>query len=130
VREVQDEDLYDERLAALVHAPVLFQELVEGVSVRSYVLDGKVVGAAEIRSKELDYRRDEGGVAPTSLNEMEESAARTAARVCRMGFAGVDLIRTRQGFRVLECNPSPMFSVFEKKTGLDIAGPLAESLAA
>ena len=45
-----------------------------------------------------------------------------------MAFSGVDLIRTAQGFKVLECNPSPMFAVFEKKTGLDIAGPLAAFL--
>jgi glutathione synthase/RimK-type ligase-like ATP-grasp enzyme len=43
-----------------------------------------------------------------------------------MRFTGVDLIRSRRRFVVLECNPSPMFAVFEEKTALDVAGPLAK----
>jgi hypothetical protein len=31
---------------------------------------------------------------------------------------------------VLECNPSPMFAVFEDKTGADVSGPLAALLLA
>ena len=45
-----------------------------------------------------------------------------------MRVTGVDLIRGPRGFKVLECNPSPMFAVFEEKTGLDVAGPLADYL--
>ena len=45
-----------------------------------------------------------------------------------MWVAGVDLIRRRDVFRVLECNPPPMFAAFEHKTGLDVASPLARLL--
>jgi glutathione synthase/RimK-type ligase-like ATP-grasp enzyme len=130
VREVEPEDLSQERLAALAAAPVLFQELVEGVAVRAYVIDGTVVAAAEIRSRELDYRRGEDEVALTSLTRSEAAAARRAAKACGMAFAGVDMMRSYRDHVILECNPSPMFAVFEDKTGADVAGALAESLLA
>lgn len=129
VRLVEKKDLRAERLAALALAPVLFQEYFEGVSVRVYVVERQVVAAAEIRSGEIDYRRDEQKVAPTRLSPDERRAAVAAARACGMAFTGVDLIRGADGFRVLECNPSPMFAVFEQKTGLDVAGPLARLLS-
>lgn len=128
VRKVTPEDLSSERLEALRVAPVLFQEYVPGVPVRVYVVGGRAVAAAEIRSPEIDYRRAEESVEPTRLSPDERRACVTAARACGMAFAGVDLIRSDGRFVVLECNPSPMFAAFEKKTGQDVAGPLARLL--
>jgi glutathione synthase/RimK-type ligase-like ATP-grasp enzyme len=125
VREVEPRDLMDDRLSALTLAPVLFQQLVEGVSVRAYVVGRRVVAAAEIHSPELDYRRGEGDVVPCQLSSEERRACVAAARACGMPFTGVDLIRHVEGFAIIECNPSPMFAVFEDKTGLDVATPLA-----
>ena len=99
-------------------------------SVRAYVVGRRVVGAAEIHSPEIDYRQDEHDVIPTRLRGDEQRAAIAAAKACGMAFSGVDLIRYPGGVKVLECNPSPMFYVFEQKTGLDIAGPLARLLIA
>jgi glutathione synthase/RimK-type ligase-like ATP-grasp enzyme len=45
-----------------------------------------------------------------------------------MAFTGIDFIRSPGGSTLLECNPSPMFAAFERKTGLDVAGPLADYL--
>ncbi|MBX7257509.1 MAG: ATP-grasp domain-containing protein [Candidatus Hydrogenedentes bacterium] len=129
VRRVTKNDLARERLAALALAPVLFQEMLEGVSVRVYVVGKRVVASAEIHSDELDYRRDEKAVVATRLSKEERRAAVSAAAACGMRFSGVDLIRGARGFHVLECNPSPMFAVFEEKTGLDVAGPLANYLS-
>jgi len=130
VRLVTRADLSRKRLAALAAAPVLFQQYVAGTPVRAYVVGRKVVAAAEIHSPEIDYRRKEESVVPVTLTAMERKAAVTAARACGMAFTGVDFIRTAGGFRVLECNPSPMFAVFEKKTGMDVGGALAEFLCA
>lgn len=127
-REVTPADMSKERLERLANAPVLFQELVHGVAVRAYVVGRTVVAAAEIHSTELDYRRNEGEVVATSLRPDERRAVVHAARVCRMPFSGVDLIRGEDEFAVLECNPSPMFAVFEKKTGQAVARPLAALL--
>lgn len=128
VRRVEREDLSDERLSALAYAPVMFQEHVRGVSARAFVVGRRVVAAAEIHSPEVDYRRDERDVVAVRLTAEDRRAAVVAARACGMAFAGVDFIRHGKGFCVLECNPSPMFAVFERKTGLDVAGPLADYL--
>lgn len=130
VRMVTKADLSRERLAALAAAPVLFQQYVPGTPVRVYVVGRKTVAAAEIHSSEIDYRRKEESVVPVKLTAPERHAAVAAARACGMTFTGVDLIRTAGGFSVLECNPSPMFAVFEKKTGADVAGPLTDFLCA
>lgn len=128
VQLLTSKDLTTDRLAALDLAPVLFQEYVEGVSVRAYVVGRRVAGAAAIHSPEVDYRRDEREVIPTTLTADERRAVKRAARACGMAFTGVDLIRAKDEFVVLECNPAPMFAVFEDKTGINIADPLAELL--
>ncbi|MBI1318502.1 MAG: ATP-grasp domain-containing protein [Candidatus Hydrogenedens sp.] len=129
VVRVSPEDVCEERLSALDAAPVLFQQLIEGVPVRVYVVGGAIVAAAEIHSKELDYRRGEEAVAPTQLTPEETDIAVRAAAATHMPFSGVDLIRAAGKTWLLECNPSPMFAAFELKTGLDVAGPLARLLA-
>ncbi len=129
VNALTPDDLEPERLDALAYAPVLFQRRIEGVSVRAFVCHGTVAAAAAITSSEIDYRRDEGEVTATALTDAEWLACTRAAEVCGMPFTGVDFIRQGNGrFFLLECNPSPMFAVFEEKTGHDVAGPLAEVL--
>jgi glutathione synthase/RimK-type ligase-like ATP-grasp enzyme len=128
VRAVEPADLSKERLAALQYAPVLFQKRVDGVSVRAYVVGNKVVAAAELHSTELDYRRKEDAVNATELSPEERRMAVAAAKACGMRFSGVDFIRGARKPWLLECNPSPMFAVFEDKTGFDVAGPFARFL--
>lgn len=129
VRLVEAEDLLPQRMEHLAAAPVLFQQYIEGISVRAYVVGDDVVAAAEIHSPEVDYRRDEGDVVPTRLSPEESAIATRAAAACGMPFSGVDLIRAPGKTWLLECNPSPMFAVFEDKTGLDVATPLAALLS-
>ena len=128
VRSVEPVDLNDDRLELLKTAPVLFQERIEGTPVRAYVVGKRVVAAAEIISDDIDYRRNEQAVVSTRLSPHERRTALAAAEACGMLFAGVDLIRSAKKTWILECNPSPMFAVFEKKTGADVAGPLAKLL--
>ncbi len=128
VRAVTPADLAADRLAALRFAPVLFQKRIDGVSVRSFVVGNKVVASAELHSTELDYRRKEDAVVATALTPEERRMAVAAAKACGMRFSGVDFIRGPRKPYLLECNPSPMFAVFEDKTGLDVAGPFARYL--
>ncbi len=128
VRALEKHDLQRERLSALKHAPVLFQKRIEGVSVRAYVVGRRVVAAAELHSTELDYRRKEDAVLATKLSAEERRMVIAAAKACGMRFSGVDFIRGPRKPYVLECNPSPMFAVFEDKTGLAVAEPFARYL--
>lgn len=129
VQPLEPGDLTDERLAALGHAPVLFQRRVEGLSLRVFVIEGTMAGAAAIHSDELDYRGHEERVEAVALSKEEEADALRAAGACAMPFTGVDIIRAADRSWVLECNPSPMFAQLELRTGLDVAAPLADLLA-
>ncbi len=128
VEPVSADDLSDARLAALRHAPVLFQARLYGENVRVYVVEQQVVASVVIESNALDYRTQPHEVRRTTLSPVEHTACLRAARACGMTFAGVDLIRDADSPHVLECNPSPMFVTVERRAGCDIAGPLADAL--
>ena len=128
VQALEQQDLGRDRLAALKHAPVLFQKRIDGVSVRAYVIGRNAVAAAELHSTELDYRRKEDAVIATKLSTEERRMVIAAATACGMRFSGVDFIRGARKPYLLECNPSPMFAVFEDKTGLAVAEPFARYL--
>lgn len=129
-RRATEHDLRPERLRLLANAPVLFQEEITGRNIRSYVLDGRVVASYEIVSEELDYRGAETAVCTTALSPEEANASCRAAEACALVFAGIDIRRRPDGsFAVLECNPSPMFSAIERRTGdTPISGALADLL--
>ncbi len=128
VQAVESQDLTADRLSALRYAPVLFQKRIDGISVRSFVVGNKVVASAELHSTELDYRRKEDAVIATELNAEERRMVVATAKACSMHFSGVDFIRGPGKPYLLECNPSPMFAVFEDKTGLKVAEPFARFL--
>lgn len=129
VKLVQPDDLSERRLASLTLAPVLFQERIEGTALRVYVVGGKAIAAAELRSDAIDYRVENTPAVQTRLTAVEGLHAVHAAKACGMAFSGVDLMRGPKGCTVIECNPSPMFAVFEVQTDQDVAGPLAALLA-
>jgi glutathione synthase/RimK-type ligase-like ATP-grasp enzyme len=97
------------------------------------VLDGKVIGAAEVvtqAGEETDSRRGEIRVRRTELPEEAARDAIAAVRHWGMVFAAVDfMVDARSGcYIILECNSAPFFVNFERMTGLPIAGRLAEFL--
>lgn len=117
-RRVTEDDLRLERLRLLARAPVLFQEEIAGLNLRSYVVEDRVVASYEIVSEEVDYRGAETAVSRRPLTADEVDASCGAAHACDLVFAGIDIRRRPDGsFAVLECNPSPMFSAIERLTG-------------
>jgi glutathione synthase/RimK-type ligase-like ATP-grasp enzyme len=60
----------------------------------------------------------------------ERAVVARAARAAGLPFTGLDLQRPRDGgpAQVLECNAAPMFANFCRRTGADVAGPLADLL--
>ena len=53
-------------------------------------------------------------------------AALRAARAMKLQFAGVDLLESRRGPRVMEINSSPGLEGLELCTGEDIAGAVVD----
>jgi ribosomal protein S6--L-glutamate ligase len=70
------------------------------------------------------HRGGRGRAAKLPDNYLE--AAVTAARLVGLEVAGVDMLETREGPKVLEVNSSPGFEGLERATGVDIAGAIVE----
>ncbi len=110
-----------------LHARVIVQEFIkeaQGVDIRAFVVDGKVVGAMKRKGKEGEFRSNlhRGGTAEVvELSDEEEMAAEKATKAMGLGIAGVDMLQSSRGPLILEVNSSPGLEGIEKATGKDIA---------
>ncbi|MBN1767786.1 MAG: 30S ribosomal protein S6--L-glutamate ligase [Prolixibacteraceae bacterium] len=110
-----------------MQARVIVQEFIEeakGADIRAFVVDGVVVGAMKRQGKKGEFRSNlhRGGTASIiELSEDEENAALKAARVMGLGIAGVDMLQSSSGPKIMEVNSSPGLEGIEKSTGKDIA---------
>jgi hypothetical protein len=111
----------------------MFQERVEGDNVRAFVLDGRVIGAAEVlplEGAEIDARRGDARIRRIELPDEAAGTAAAAAGRWGMTFSAVDFMREARSGRylMLEANSAPFFVTFEARAGLDISGRLADYL--
>jgi len=107
---------------------IVLQELVreaQGEDIRALVVGQQVVGAMRRRAKRGDFRsnihRGGRGSALDLPGEYAQAAIR-AAQVIGLEVAGVDMLESTEGPKVLEVNSSPGFKGLERATGKDIAG--------
>jgi ribosomal protein S6--L-glutamate ligase len=106
---------------------ILLQELVaesRGKDVRALVIGERVVAAMRRTARAGEFRSNihRGGEAtPLDLPRQYVEAALKATRVMGLEVAGVDMLESRGGPKILEVNSSPGFEGLEKVTGLDIA---------
>lgn len=115
-------------------ANFLVQEFVKeaaGTDIRCFVVGNKVVAAMERRSSDGDFRANlhQGGTGnKIKLTREERQTAIKAAKVLGLSMAGVDLLRSSDGPKVLEVNSSPGLEGIEKVTKKDIAGMIIEHI--
>lgn len=108
-------------------ARVIVQEYIKesnGADIRAFVVDGVVVGAMKRQGKEGEFRSNlhRGGTATRiELTDDEENTALKAARVLGLGIAGVDMLQSKNGPKIMEVNSSPGLEGIEKATNVDIA---------
>src|SRR5262249_35676700 len=117
----------------LREGPIMVQERIAGDNVRAFVVEGEVVGAAEIVSRSpdaTDSRRGDVRVRRIQLPAPAAALASAAAGHWGFLFAAVDFMRDAKSGRyvLLECNSAPFFATFEKLTGLEISRHLAQCL--
>ncbi len=111
---------------------IVLQEFIaesRGRDVRALVVGDRVVAAMRRRAKRGEFRSNlhrggRGKAAKLSPSYLE--AAVTAARLVGLEVAGVDMLETREGPKVLEVNSSPGFEGLERATGVDIAGAIVD----
>lgn len=115
-------------------ANFLVQDFVKeaaGEDIRCLVVGGKVVAAMKRTGAEGDFRSNlhRGGTAQVvRISKAEREAAVKAARVFGLKLAGVDLLRSEGGPKVLEVNSSPGLEGIEKASGKNIAGLLYDHI--
>ncbi len=117
-------------------ANFLVQDFVKeaaGEDIRCLVIGGKVVASMKRTGAEGDFRSNlhRGGSAKSvKISKLERETAIRAARVFDLNKAGVDLLRSEAGPKVLEVNSSPGFEGIETSTGKNIVGSLYEMIEA
>ncbi len=117
-------------------ANFLVQDFVKeaaGEDIRCLVIGGKVVASMKRTGAEGDFRSNlhRGGSAKSvRITKQERETALRAARSFDLNMAGVDLLRSEGGPKVLEVNSSPGFEGIEASTSKNIVGKLYETIEA
>ncbi len=110
-----------------LNANILVQEFIheaQGTDIRCFVIDGKVVGAMQRKAAKGEFRANlhlGGSASPIKVTPKERRIAIKATKVMGLHVAGVDIIRSSSGPKVLEINSSPGLEGIESVTGKDIA---------
>ncbi|MEM9599955.1 MAG: 30S ribosomal protein S6--L-glutamate ligase [Pseudomonadota bacterium] len=115
-------------------AHFLVQEFVKeagGSDIRAFVVNGKVVGSMMRTAAPGDFRSNVhqgGSVKTVRLKREERRQAVKAAKILKLDVAGVDILRTEAGPKILEVNSSPGLQGIETATKKDIAGAIIEGV--
>jgi len=111
---------------------ILVQEFIEeseGRDIRALVVGDRVVTAMRRQAGIGEFRSNvhRGGTGTVvDLPESYRKAALEATRVMGLQLAGVDMLESQSGPKVLEINSSPGFEGLERWTGVDIAAAIIE----
>ncbi|MBD2099913.1 RimK family alpha-L-glutamate ligase [Leptolyngbya sp. FACHB-261] len=115
---------------------VLVQQYVaesKGRDVRAFVVGNQVVAAMLRQASGSEFRSNlhRGAQAqPIKLEKNYADVALKAAHILSLEVAGVDLLLSHEGPKVLEVNASPGLEGIEKASGVDVAGAVADFVAA
>lgn len=115
-----------------VKANMLIQEFIKeakGADIRAFVVGGKVVGAMKRQGADGEFRSNihrGGSAALIKLSRRERSTAIKAANLLGLNVAGVDMLQSSSGPKIMEVNSSPGLEGIEKATGIDVAGKIIE----
>lgn len=118
-----------ETLWAMGQDIILQQYIAEakGRDLRVLVVGGRVVAAMRRQAKAGEFRSNlhRGGLGVrVHLDPRYRRAAIAATRVMGLEVAGVDMLETREGPKILEINSSPGLEGIERASGTDVAGAI------
>ncbi|MGC8596902.1 MAG: lysine biosynthesis protein LysX [Thermocladium sp.] len=112
---------------------IILQEFIEkpGRDIRVTVVGGEAVAAIYRYSPGNDWRTNtaRGGRAEAAKldPELEELSIRSTNAI-NASYAGVDIVESRNGYRVLEVNVVPEFKNVMRVTGINVARRIVELL--
>ncbi|MCB9798666.1 RimK family alpha-L-glutamate ligase [Candidatus Nomurabacteria bacterium] len=116
--------------------PLIVQEYVKeskGKDIRVFILGKRIIAAMErVATKRGEFRSNfklGGRVRVAELTRKEKDIAFAAVAACGLDMAGVDILRTKKGPKVLEVNANPGLEGITKATGRDVAGEIIKFAA-
>lgn len=111
---------------------VLVQDFVaesRGRDLRALVVGHRVVAAMRRRAAGDEFRSNihrGGGAEPVDLDPDYERTAIRAAQILGLRVAGVDMLESEEGPKIMEVNSSPGLEGIEKATGADVADAIID----
>jgi len=111
---------------------IVLQELIkesQGRDVRALVVGDQVVGAMRRQAKKGEFRSNIHRGGEGTVIQLPEAYARAAVRAAHLvglEVAGVDMLESADGPKIMELNSSPGFEGLERATGLDVAGAIVD----
>lgn len=117
-----------------LNANILVQEFIKesaGVDLRCFVIGDKVVASMERHAAKGEFRANIhlGGTGhKVKITPQERKMAVAAAKLVGLRASGVDMIRSKDGPKILEVNSTPGLEGVEKTTGKDIASLMIEHI--
>lgn len=115
-------------------ADILVQHYIKeskGQDIRCFVIGDQVVASMERIAQEGEFRANIhlGATARSiEISDEERSLAIKAAKIIGLEVAGVDMVRSSTGPKILEINSSPGLEGIEGATGIDVASKMIEYL--
>lgn len=116
-------------------AHILVQEFVaeaQGEDIRAFVVGDQVIAAMRRKAAAGEFRANihRGGKSEkVELTPEEIETSLRAAKAVGLRVAGVDLLRSKDGPKILEINSSPGLQGIEAATGIDVAGIIIDYVA-
>lgn len=113
-------------------ADVLAQHYIKeskGCDIRCFVIGDKVVASIQRIAQEGEFRANIhlGATAKAvEISDEERDMAIKATKLIGLEVAGVDMVRSSEGPKILEINSSPGLEGIEGATGIDVASKMVE----
>lgn len=123
-----------EYLTKREHGPVKVQEYIaeaQGKDIRIFVCGKRIVAAMERSAKEGEFRANfhkGGSVLEAILSKEEKDLALKATATLGLDIAGVDILRTKTGPKIIEVNSNPGLEGISKASGINVAEKLVDFL--
>jgi len=115
-------------------ADVLVQQYIKeskGCDIRCFVIGGQVVASMERIAQDGEFRANIhlGATArAVEVSDEEREMAIKATKIIGLEVAGVDMVRSGTGPKILEINSSPGLEGIEGATGINVAEKMIEYL--
>ena len=111
----------------------MLQEYIEKPQrdIRVIVVDGEAVAGIYRYAPSCEWRTNtaRGGIAkPVDMNPELQEICVKACEVLGAYYAGVDVVESKDGYKILEVNVVPEFKNVARVTGVNIAGKIVDML--